>query len=452
METTHVHAHHNDREMADHSSINEVVIDLEAREAPWEIGEGKRVTGWTYNGQVPGPTIEAKVGDTLVVRLKNSLPEATTIHWHGVRLPAAMDGTQVVQRAVAPGESFEYRFTVLDAGTFWYHSHTNETVQMERGLYGALVVRGADEPVVDAERVLMLDDVTLGSRGDFAKFSGVMQRHNGREGDVCVVNGHADSEVTIAAGQVERWRIVNAASARYVLLSFGGRPFRVIGTSGGLLEAPITMSEVLIVPGDRVDIVIGPFDEGPTFPMQALAYNRHAGRRHLERFATVHVGAARPSLANIPRRLRTIDALVPSDATPTRRVRMGERLSLRNGMDFLINDEVHHNDKPVTVGELQVWEIANTSHMDHPFHLHGFFFQVISENGVATAHRAWKDTINVPPKSSIVIAWMPDDRPGNWMYHCHILEHHAAGMMANFAVVRPGDDASMVPAVGHCHV
>jgi len=89
------------------------------------------------------------------------------------------------------------------------------------------------------------------------------------------------------------------------------------------------------------------------------------------------------------------------------------------------------------VGDLQVWEVSNTSMMDHPFHLHGFFFQVLEENGELPAYKAWKDTYNLKPKSKIKIAWMPDNRPGRWMYHCHILEHHAAGMMAHFELVDP---------------
>ena len=446
MQSEHTHIHHH------HVRQREVVVQLEAREAVWELAPGKRVKGWTYNGQVPGPTIEARVGDTVVVRLKNSLAEPTTIHWHGLRIPAAMDGTEVVQSPVAPGASFEYRFVVPDAGTFWYHSHTNETVQMERGLYGALIVRGDDEPVVDAERVLELDDVALNWTGDFASFSGTIQRHNGRQGDVLVVNGRADTELSVAAGQTERWRFVNASSARYVLLSLGGRSFSMIGGTGGLLEAPVKTTSALLPPGDRVDIAAGPFAEGDTFDIESLPYNRHAGRTKRNRFATVRVGAAKASRASIPERLRTIAPIAAANATPTRRVVLGEKLSLRHGMDFLINGETHHTDKPVMVGELQIWEVANTSHMDHPFHLHGFFFQVLSENGTPPAYRSWEDTINVPPKSSVVIAWLPDDRPGMWMYHCHILEHHAAGMMANFAVVRaPEDAAGMQAGMGHCH-
>jgi FtsP/CotA-like multicopper oxidase with cupredoxin domain len=108
--------------------------------------------------------------------------------------------------------------------------------------------------------------------------------------------------------------------------------------------------------------------------------------------------------------------------------------SLKKGLTFLVNNDVHADDKPVKLGELQIWEIKNTSLMDHPFHLHGFFFQVIEENGKAPSYKAWKDTYNLKPRTKIKIAWMPD-RPGMWMYHCHIIEHHAAGMMANFEVI-----------------
>lgn len=413
-----------------------VEIDLEAREGAWEIAPGQVVEGWMYNGQVPGPTIEARVGDTLVVRLKNSLREATTLHWHGVRLPADMDGTSLVQLTVGPGESFEYRFALVDAGTYWYHSHNNETVQVERGLYGALIVRDETEPVVDAEQVLVLDDILLDENGEFASFDGMQQRHDGRHGNTRLVNGRVGPEISIAAGQIERWRIVNASNARYILLSIG-RPFRLLGTDGGLVEEPITMSDVLLTPGDRVDIAVGPFDEGDTVSLGSLPCGHAA--TEIEQFASIRVGERQASKAFIPDRLRTIERLAPCDALPTRQVLLGHTMSADGAVDFTINDEMHLNDHPATVGELQVWDILNNSHMDHPFHLHGFFFQVLSVDGVPPEFVSWEDTCNVPANSRVLIAWMPDDRPGRWMYHCHILEHHAAGMMASFEVVRPGE-------------
>ena len=435
-----------------HESPSEVRIDLEARASDWEIAPGRSVRAWTYNGQVPGPTIEATVGDTVVVRLKNSLDEPTIIHWHGIRLPAAMDGTQVVQPLVQPGETFEYRFVVPDAGTFWYHSHHNETVQMERGLYGALVVRGTNEMKVDRERVLLLDDMKLRRNGEFAKFGGWFEQHMGREGGVRLVNGKNEPALDVAAGQVERWRVVNTSSARYVLLSIGGQQFSIIGTGGGLIESPVSVNEVLLVPGDRVDIAVGPFEEGAVLSVDSMPYDRHTGAKKKEHFASIRVGAPQQSDAVIPARLRSIEPLAAWDAAPNRVVTMSERLSLRRGTDFMINGEMHHNDKPVTVGELQVWDVMNASHMDHPFHLHGFFFQVLQVNGVAPAFRSWQDTVNVPPRGRVRIAWMPDDRPGYWMYHCHILEHHAGGMMANFLVVRAGEAAMTTDVSPHgCH-
>lgn len=415
---------------------------LEASVFPWEIAPGKTVEAWGFNQQLPAPVLKARKGDTLVVQVKNSLNEPTLIHWHGIRLPAAMDGTGAVQQPIAPGESFEYRFVVPDAGTFWFHAHANETVQLERGMYGALIVEDENDPVTDGDRVWMLDDMKLTAGHAFTQpawfFPRLMERHDGRQGDTLLVNGKENPVIAIHAGQQERWRFINAASARYVNLHLGGKAFRIIGTDGGLLESPRTVSQVLITPGERVDIVAGPFAEGETFAIESLPYNRMTMlRAKRQTFATVQVGAPRPSVAYIPDTLRKIAPLAPRDAAITRKVKLSVGASLRHGMDFRVNGAVHVNDKPVTVGELQVWEVFNASLMDHPFHLHGFFFQVLEENGQAPEYRAWKDTLNIPPRTRIRIAWMPDNRPGTWMYHCHILEHHAAGMMANFEVVDP---------------
>ncbi|MGE4055379.1 MAG: multicopper oxidase family protein [Vicinamibacterales bacterium] len=410
---------------------------LEASEVKWEIAPGRTVRGYGYNGRVPGPVLEAKQGVPLEIEFTNRLPEPTVTHWHGLRVPAAMDGTEIVQRPIRPGETFTYRFTPPDAGTFWYHPHLNETEQLEKGLYGALIVRAADDLTLDDEKVLVLDDVRVDKAGQIAKFGGLMDRHNGREGNVRLINGTSEPELTIAAGQIERWRIVNASSARYVRLSIGGRPFQIIGTDGGLIEAPVTVTEVLLPAADRVELAVGPFEEeGAVFDIEDLPYFRMAGKKGVERFGTIRVAPRKPSTARVPARLREIAPLVVGDANVTRTVKLGVKLSLRRGLDFVVNGERHHQDQPVKVGELQVWDVVNTTMMDHPFHLHGFFFQVLEINGEKPAWRSMEDVINVPPRATVRIAWYPDDRPGSWMYHCHILEHHAAGMMAHFDVVR----------------
>ncbi len=419
-------------------SPEQIEVTLEARETRWEIAPGTTVAAWGYQGQVPGPLIVGHVGDTVVVRLVNRLPEPTTIHWHGLRLAPAMDGTDSVQRPVQPGETFEYRFVLTDAGTYWYHSHTNETVQLERGLYGAIVVLGPDEPTFDADRVLVLDDVKL-NRKQIANKT-LFDRHSGREGDTLVINGRANSELAIAAGHVERWRIVNAASARYVRLSLGGRPFTVTGADGGLRDAPEITTEHLLVPGDRVEIVVGPFDdEGAEIAIESLPYRRTAMRRpRRTRWGTLTVGPREPSrstftgVTGAPPIAPLVAASEP--LVPTRVIRLGAKMTF-HGHDWLINGETHHRDAPVKVGERQVWDVVNETGMDHPFHLHGFFFQVVAIDGVRITPRAWEDTVNVVARQSVTVAFRPDARPGEWMYHCHILEHHEAGMMGHFEVV-----------------
>jgi len=402
-----------------------VSVELDAQEADWEFAQGRSIPGFAYNDQVPGPTIEASVGDTIEVRLKNSLPQATTIHWHGVRVPAEMDGTEAVQAPVGTGESFEYRFVVPDAGTYWYHSHTNETEQLERGLYGALVVRDSSEPALDAERTLIFDDLKLGPDGDLAPFGDEHEHHAGREGDVRLVNGRQEAELEMPGGTVERWRIIDAANTRFVRLSIGGRPFAIIGTDGGLLPQPVSAREVLVTPGERVDLAVGPFEEGERIEIEALPYDRGKGETARERFATLQVGAATESSAHIPETLRQIDPLVDERAEPNRTI----------DLKALMHAGHHQRADPVRVGELQVWDLVNETGQDHPFHIHGFFFQVLQQDGEPSPVLAWKDTVNVPRKSQTRIAWLPDDRPGEWMYHCHILEHHAMGMMAHFSVV-----------------
>ena len=434
-----------------------VKYTLEASEFNWEVKPGKTIRAWGFNGQVPGPVLKATKGDTLVVKVVNNLPEPTIVHWHGIRLPASMDGTGEVQQPIQPGEVFEYRFVVPDAGTFWYHSHQNETVQMERGMYGGIIVEQEQDPVVtDGERLLLIDDMKLAKDNSFKKHGVTgrwMERHDGREGDTLLINGKEGFELVMHAGQTERWRVVNAASARYFRLSLEGRPFQVIATDGGMLEAPRTETELLITPGERFDILVGKFHEGEEFHFETLPYDRVTfvrPRKH--RYGMVRVKEPKTSRAFIPERFADIPLLTSPDAPASRRVSMSVGPNLRRGIDFLVNGERHCNDEPVYVGDLQVWEVSNTSLMDHPFHLHGFFFQVLEEQGKAPAYRAWKDTYNLKPRTTIKIAWMPDNRPGRWMYHCHIAEHHAAGMMANFEVVDPARPEKRQNQVVHgCH-
>jgi FtsP/CotA-like multicopper oxidase with cupredoxin domain len=326
---------------------------------------------------------------------------------------------------------------------------------MERGMYGSLIVTDETGPTTDGEQVFMIDDMKLTAQNEFKRGNFIarwIERHDGREGDTLLINGKENAEVNIKAGQTERWRFINSSSARYFRLFLGGKTFRVIATDGGLIEQPVTVSEVLLVPGERVDILVGPFVEGEVFPIESLSYNRmtmvKSGRK---KFGQVRVTENQLTAFKNTADMRIIEPLAKQDAVPNRKIKFSVGPSLRNGIDFLVNGETHASDKPVRVGELQVWEVSNTSLMDHPFHLHGFFFQVLEVNGKAPGFISWKDTVNLPPLSKVKIAWIPDDRPGSWMYHCHILEHHEAGMMGHFEVINGSSEHRRDPITHHHH-
>ena len=414
-----------------------VEVNLTADETMWTFAPGRAIEGNAYNGTVPGPTIEARVGDTLVVHFTNRLSEPTTIHWHGVRVPIEMDGGPHSQAPVPPGGTFEYRFTLPDAGTFWYHPHANEPEQMERGLYGAIVVRGDEEPIVDAESVVMLDDLLLDDSGALAPFGSQLEVHGGREGDVQLVNGTLTPNITVRPGERQRWRIVNAGSARIYQLAMHGRAMTVIGSDGGLWEAPETVTSLIVAPGDRFDVLVEMDTEMDE--LVAQVYARGHGQGVFTEAHLLHLlPTPQPVLPALPpyvstTRIEHLDdmAIAPREVT-------FDEVTDASGTRFFVNGETFPDVTPIDsrVGQVQVWDLVNRSEMTHPFHLHGFFFQVLSRNGVETTSRTWEDTFEFHGEDHVRIAFRPDDRPGMWMFHCHILEHVHAGMMGMVDVAR----------------
>jgi FtsP/CotA-like multicopper oxidase with cupredoxin domain len=271
------------------------VVDLEAAEHDWEISPGMVVHGYAFNGQPPGPVIEARVGDTLLVRLTNLLPEPTTIRWHGPPEPVAMDGSELAADPVPPGGRLQYRLHLPNAGTFWYHSPIAGTTQSNRGLCGVLVVRDPEEPAFDGERVLLFDDLELNRRGQLTAPEELWRYRRGPQGEVLLVNGVLEPKMQIATGQVERWRLVNTASARHLRLSLSGHRFHLIRTDS---PTPHAVDEVLMNPGDRFDLAVGPFPSGETVVLEALPYAGSVGEPWRRTLATLHVAPPdRPSRA-----------------------------------------------------------------------------------------------------------------------------------------------------------
>jgi FtsP/CotA-like multicopper oxidase with cupredoxin domain len=268
------------------------VVHLDATKHTWEVAPGTVVHGYGYNAQVPGPTLEATVGDTLLVRFTNSLPEPTSICWPGLPTPAGSRADDDVVRAstpVPPGGTLEHRLELPHAGTFAYHPHIDCTRQIECGLYGALVVRDPAEPVLDDERVLVLSDLGFAPPDGHAALAAVPEKSDGREGGLLLVNGVQEAQMLVTAGHRERWRLVNATVSRRLRLSLSGQPVTVTSAGRGRLAAPVVVNELLLGPGERRDLVVGPFTAGQSLTFDALRHDHGSGASLSGRLATLHV-------------------------------------------------------------------------------------------------------------------------------------------------------------------
>ncbi|AUX20724.1 oxidoreductase [Sorangium cellulosum] len=423
-----------------------VEVDLTARVEEVEIVPGTRTPVWTYDGGIPGPLLKARVGDRVIVHFRNDLPAPTTIHWHGVRLLAEMDGAPGHSQAeTPPGGSFTYDFVVPDAGLFWYHPHVDSAAQQGNGLYGALLVDDPDEPAeLGDELVLVLSDIMVhedGALGD-PRAGGNFGTLFGREGDQLLVNGRLNPVIEARGGLRQRWRIVNAAKSRYYQLALAGHRFTRIGGDGGLMERPVETEMLVLTPGERADVLVTPRGApGATLPVRWVPYDRGYGttfqRPEVEVFRIRLADAPEAEDAPVPAVARAIPALDPAAAV--RRVDL--KLTMEEGEGDLvmgINDVPFWEAEPLmaTVGDTEVWTVENTFDFDHPFHLHGFFFQVLGEDGRPARPMEWKDTVNVPVGGAARFVVRYDNRPGMWMFHCHILDHADAGMMGMLHLVR----------------
>jgi FtsP/CotA-like multicopper oxidase with cupredoxin domain len=398
---------------------NIVEVSLEAREGIKTYGASPPTPVWTFEGSVPGPFIDAKVGDRVIIKFKNSLPEPTTIHWHGIRLPAGMDGTIAMQSPIPAGGTFRYEFVFKDAGLYWYHPHMRADVQVQKGLYGAIRVRGPNEPLAE-----YLDDAA---------------KMMGREGNTFLINGTTDATLPIRAGASVRLRIVNVANGRFFNLHLPGHTWRVIGTDGGLLPKPYDTETLLMAPGERYDVmVIANGAPTSTVDLMDEPYERGHESGHRAPHVVGHVRfteAAPLTDRKLPDVFPAIEAL-PDTAQQVPLV-LDEAFRENGELVFTVNDFVFPNVPHVRVerGGMRVLHVTNASEMDHPFHLHGFFFQVLEKNGVPQPLESTgnKDTIIIPAESNLKLV-SHFDEPGHWMYHCHILEHGEGGMMGEIHV------------------
>ena len=411
---------------------------------------------WRFGADIPGPEIRAPQGQPIRVVVENRLPEATTIHWHGVRVPNAMDGVpDLTQKPIAPGESFVYEFACPDAGTFWYHPHQHSSVQVGRGLYGALIVEEPQPVAVDRDVTWMLGDWRLlkdaSISPDFENFMDIS--HNGRVGNTVTVNGRVRETFAVRAGERIRLRLINAANARIFGLEFEGHSPQVIALDGQPVEphAPAN-GRVVLGPAMRADIMLDltgkpgerfrvtdTFYSGLEYRLLDLAYSNEAPLRDRSPESMLRLPKnplPEPDIKNATR--HRIDfgggmmgmmtsAKMHGQDTDTRTLMQHGLAWAMNG--FAATEHVHEPLFTLKRGGSYVLELVNNTAWHHPMHLHGHSFRTIARNGVLTQYQEWQDTVLVSRRERVEVAFVADN-PGDWMFHCHILEHQAGGMMS----------------------
>jgi FtsP/CotA-like multicopper oxidase with cupredoxin domain len=416
-----------------------VEVHLTAAPARLQLVPGVQTAVFAYNGRSPGPLLEVYEGDRVIVRFRNDLAEPTTVHWHGLHIPFSADGSPF--HPVAPGESYVYDFTVPhgSAGTYWYHPHPHHRTgyQVGLGLYGALIVRAADDPLAHLpERLLLLSDNRLDEHGGIDlpprnSPAGMADAENGREGDLIFVGGELMPTLHIRSGEVQRWRVINASGARVYRLAIPGHRFLHVGSDGGLFEHPVEVSEVVLANGERAELLVrGTGEPGSRTTLQTLPYDRYIPQtrpqdwnRSRDLLSLQYSDEPPFAAIALPPKLRPVPVLDTLQTTARRVVVMTQGLLNGNLMDM------SRVDVSASLGATEIWVVENLVGMDHPFHLHGFQFQVLDRNGVPEPQRRWKDTVNVPKHETVRFIVRFDNHAGKWMFHCHILTHEDDGMM-----------------------
>ena len=442
-----------------------VVRDVALTAAPKTVRLGTRsVQTWAFNGTLPGPEIRVRAGDVLRARVDNSLPAPLTVHWHGIALRADMDGVpDLTQKAIPTGGTFTYEFTLPDPGTYFYHSHSG--TQLDRGLYGALVVEPRTTAASMQDVPVLLDDwlddtgtdpdqqlATLKSGG-----MGGMEGMEGMDmsaatpeaplgadtGDVdyplYLVNGQpatAPREIAVRPGEQVRLRLMNAGADTPFRVAVGGNRLTVVATDGFDVQ-PVTVDAVLLGMGERYDVIVTVPKTGAV-AVVARAEGKNGQALAVLRASAGPAPAADAQPAGLTGRLLTLADLRPAPGTTLapRRPDRTYRTELTGNMnDYRWGIKVPSTNGvtlPVRQGERIRLVLRNTTMMWHPMHLHGHTFQVVAPNGAPGPR---KDTVVVAAGATITVEFDADN-PGQWAFHCHNTYHGESGMITTLSYVR----------------
>jgi FtsP/CotA-like multicopper oxidase with cupredoxin domain len=416
-------------------------------------GQHPETPVWAYNSAVPGPEIRVRQGDRVRIAVENRLAEETTVHFHGLRLPNAMDGVpHLTQPPIKPVETFTYEFDLPDAGTYWYHPHINSAVQVGRGLSGPFIVEEREPIPVDRDVVWMLSDWRLLPDAQISDDFGNMpdMSHNGRVGDTVTINGRVPETFAVRRGERIRLRLINAANARIFGLRFAGHQPMIVAydgqpvsphapPEGAVILGPAMRIDVILdmmgTPGERFQVV-DDFYRGLAYRLVDLAYDGNPLR---ERPPSGPIALAantmpEPDLGGAERHEVALNGgMMGMGMMRARGMSANTMEMMHSGKVWFINGvaTLGHVMDPLLVlkrGRSYVLKLSNETMWHHPMHLHGHAFRVISRNGTPTRHREWQDTVLLAPREKAEIAFVADN-PGDWMFHCHILEHQESGMM-----------------------
>ena len=451
-------------------------ISLNVQAGRTEFFPGRESATLGYNGNYLGPTICVHRGDEVQVAVTNALDQDTTVHWHGLLVPAELDGGP--HQLIRSGETWRPILPIRQpAATLFYHPHVHGRTgeQVYGGLAGVLLI--AD----DAERALGLpsdygvDDLPLViqdrqfENGRLIVPTDMMTTMQGRRGDTLLVNGTPNAVARVPARRV-RLRLVNGSNARIYSLSFDDeRAFQWIASEGGLLDAPVELRSLSLAPGERAELLVD-FSDGRAAMLvtgpDANASMMMGGMRRLregvasafpsEKQAVLgfEPSGAPVSAAPVPSRLAERARTDPSRAVKRRRfvLNMGMGGMMGGGMGGMrggsmgggmgmgggaINGrtfDMNRVDERVRLGDTEIWEVSGEM-MAHPFHVHGVHFEVLSRDGRAPDVRdqGLRDTVLVKDPVELLVRFTQPAIAAPFMYHCHILEHEDNGMMGQYA-------------------
>ncbi|PZW47667.1 multicopper oxidase family protein [Pseudomonas sp. URMO17WK12:I2] len=415
--------------------------DYELIAAPHDIElvPGHVTPAWTFGGQAPGVELRCRQGDELRVRFINHLPEPTTIHWHGIRLPLEMDGVPYVSQApVLPGEFFDYRFVTPDAGSYWYHPHESSAKQLGRGLVGPLIIEEREPSGFRHERTLCLKSWHVDEEGAFTQFS--VPREAAREGTrgrLSTINGVSLPTLELPAGQVVRLRLINVDSTITYRLNLSGGEARIYALDGNPIKPRSLGKEYWLGPGMRIDLAL---------KVPAVGSEELSLRNGPLRLATIKSVASSEPAAEWPPALPANPVAEPDLAqAETLRFNFEWAASLAspadeaagrykywqiNGQAWDINDKTCA-DRPIAKLKKDghyIFVLRNMAQYQHPIHLHGLIFKVLDSNR-RKIEPYYTDTFLLGKNETARIAFVADN-PGVWMFHCHVIDHMETGLMA----------------------